>query len=71
MHWVSIKDGPQVEVLRNIKKAIDFEKMSVLEKHFALSMNEMKFRSGLVFRKYTGELVGYCSLGYVMMISRD
>ena len=25
----------------------------------------MKVRSGLVFRKYTGELVGYCSLGEV------
>ena len=64
-HWVSIKDGPQVEVLRHIKKTIDLEKMSVSEKHFALSMDEMKVRSGLVFRKYTGELVGYCSLGYV------
>ena len=54
-----------MEVLRHIKKTIDFEKMSVSEKHFALSMDEMKVRSGLVFRKYTGELVGYCSLGYV------
>lgn len=64
-HWTSIRDGPQVEVLQHIKRTIALDEMSPSEKHFALSIDEMKIRSGLVFRKYTGELVGYCSLGDV------
>ena len=64
-HWAPIKDGPQVEVLQHIRKTIDLDAMDVSEQYFALSMDEMKIRSGLVFRKYTGELVGFCSLGDV------
>ena len=65
-HWTSIKDGPQVEVLQHIKKTIGMDEMSSPEKHFVLSMDEMKIRSGLIFKKNTGELVGYCSLGESM-----
>ena len=69
---MSIKDGPQVEVLQHIKKTVGLDEMSVSEKHFALSMDEMKIRSGLVFRKYTGELIGLCNLGgAITMILRD
>ena len=32
---------------------------------FALIMNELKIKSGLVYRKHTGELVGFCDLGKV------
>ena len=64
-HWVSIKYGPQVEVIQQIKRTVGLDEMSVSEKHFAISMDEMKIRSGLVFRKSTGELVGFCNLGKV------
>lgn len=31
--------------------------------YFALSMDEMKTRSGLLFRKHTGKLLGFSNLG--------
>ena len=39
--------------------------MSISERYFALAIDEMKVRSGLVFQKYTGELVGFCNFGQV------
>lgn len=50
-------------VLQHIKRTVGLNEMSVSEKHFTLSIDEMKIRSGLVFRKSTGELVGFCSPG--------
>lgn len=54
-----------MQVLKHIKKTINFDEMSISERYFALAIDEMKVRSGLVFRKYTGELVGFCNLGQV------
>ena len=64
-HWISIKDGPQSEVLRHIQKSINLSEEATpdSEVYFALSMDEMKIRSGLFFRKHTGELVGFTNLG--------
>ena len=39
------------------------EETSDSEDYFALSMDEMKIRSGLFFRKHTQELVGFANLG--------
>ena len=64
-HWVTMKDGVQIEVIQQLKKAIGFDEMEESKKHFALSMDEMKIRSGLVFKKETGELTGFCNLGGV------
>ena len=43
-HWVSIKDGPQIEVLQHIKKSIGLseETTSDSQIYFALIMDEMK-----------------------------
>ena len=60
-----MKDGVQVEVIQQLKKLIRFANMKDFEKQFALSMDEMKVRSGLVFKKDTGELTGFCNLGEV------
>ena len=60
-----MKDGVQIEVIQQLKKAIGFDEMEESKKHFALSMDEMKIRSGLVFKRETGELTGFCNLGGV------
>ena len=64
-HWVSIKDGPQAEVLLHIRKSMGFSEEAATDSkvYFALSMDEMKIRSGLLFRKHTGELLGFSNLG--------
>ena len=36
-----------------------------VDNQFALIMDEMKIKRGLVFRKHTGKLVGFCDLGTV------
>ena len=64
-HWVSTEAGPQVQVIKHIKKTINFDEMSISVRYFALAIDEMKVQSGLVFQKYTGELVGFCNLGQV------
>ena len=60
-HWLSIKDGPQSEALQHVQECMNLTSDS--EDYFALSMDEMKIRSGLFFRKHTGELVGFANLG--------
>ena len=63
-HWISIKDGPQSEVIRHIQKCMNLhEETSDSEVYFALSMDEMKIQSGLYFKKHTGEMVGFTNLG--------
>ena len=64
-HWTTVKDGIQKEMVQQMKKCLRFEDMQTYEKQFALSMDEMKIRSGLVFKKDTGELTGFCNLGQV------
>ena len=57
-----MKDGVQVEVIQQLMKLIRFSDIKDFEKQFALSM---EVRSGLVFKKDTGELTGFCNLGEV------
>ena len=45
--------------------------MTISERYFALSIDKMKIRSGLVFRKYTGELAAFATLDKSMKILRD
>ena len=64
-HWVAFKDGPQSEVLLHIRDSMGLSEDASLDSkvYFALSMDEMKIRSGLFFRKHTGELLGFANLG--------
>ena len=64
-HWITVKDGIQAEMVQQMKKCLEFEGMQTFEKQFSLSMDEIKIRSGLVFKKDTGELTGFCNLGQV------
>ena len=71
-HWVAIKDGPQSEVLLHIRDSMGLSEDASLDSkvYFALSMDEMKIRSGLFFRKHTGELLGLLILEKLMKICK-
>lgn len=52
-------------VLLHIRKSMDLSEETATDSkvYFALSMDEMKTRSGLLFRKHTGKLLGFSNLG--------
>ena len=59
-HWIRMKeDGIQAEVVQHMKKVLHFDGLEDHETNFALS------RSGLVCRKDTGVITGFCNLGEV------
>ena len=53
----------QFEYIEQAKKVMSKEGMSESERQFTLLFDEMKVKGGLVFRKSTGRLVGFCDLG--------
>ena len=62
-HWCSAHSGVQFEYIEQAKKVMSQEGVSEDERQFTLLFDEMKVKSGLVFRKSTGRLVGFCDLG--------
>ena len=64
-HWCSVKNGVHFAFIDRAKRVIAQEGFEKEDKHFALIMDEMKIRSGIVYRKHTGELVGFCDLSTV------
>ena len=64
-HWCSVKNGVHFAFIDRAKRVIAQEGFEQQDKQFALIMDEMKIKSGLVYRKHTGELVGFCDLGKV------
>lgn len=62
-HWCSAQSGVQFEYIEQAKKVMSQEGVSEDERQFTLLFDEMKVKSGLVFRKSTGRLVGFCDLG--------
>ena len=57
--------GHKVKYLLHIRDSMGLSEDASLDSkvYFALSMDEMKIRSGLFFRKHTGELLGFANLG--------
>ena len=64
-HWCSVKNGVHFAFIDRAKRVIAQEGFEQQDKQFALIMDEMKIKTGLVYRKHTGELVGFCDLGTV------
>ena len=62
-HWCSVDVGVQFEYIERAKKIMSQEGISEDERQFTLLFDEMKVKGGLVFRKSTGRLVGFCDLG--------
>ena len=62
-HWCSTHSGVQFEYIEQAKKVMSQQGVSEEERQFTLLFDEMKVKGGLVFRKSTGRLVGFCDLG--------
>ena len=62
-HWTSAHGGVQLEFIEHLKCTLEREIPSHEQRRCALSMDEMKIKSGLVFSKRTGSLVGFTDLG--------
>lgn len=58
-HWATPHSGVQLEFIERFKSLLQDE----VQHHCALSMDEMKLKSGLVFNKNTGALAGFVDLG--------
>lgn len=64
-HWSSAHTGVQLEFIEHFQEMLEAE-MKVCEQQVcAISMDEMKIKSGLVFSKRSGGLVGFVDLGDV------
>ena len=61
-HWTSPHTGVQLEFIEEFKRLVE-EEVKCGQYHCALSMDEMKIKSGLVFNKHTGGLCGFIDLG--------
>jgi len=62
-HWASPHSGVQKEYIEEFVRMM--EATSCGQNHCSLSMDEMKIRSGLVFNKHNGTLIGFVDLGKV------
>ena len=61
-HWAKVHTGVQLEFIEKYQSLLQ-EDVSCEHHHSAISLDEMKLKSGLVFRKQTGVLVGFVDLG--------
>ena len=64
-HWASAHTGVQIEFIEQFKCLLESEVKLPPQYQCALSMDEMKIKSGLVFSKRSGSLVGFIDLGSV------
>ena len=58
--------GTSPSVLQRLKEDMNFSSCTVVQKKIALLIDEMKVKSGLVFCKSSGRLVGFVDLGKVI-----
>ena len=61
-HWATPHNGVQLEFIERFQSLLQ-EEVPSGQHHCALSMDEMKLKSGLVFNKNTGALSGFVDLG--------
>lgn len=61
-HWPSAHSDVQVEFVEHLKQLLESE-VTCGQHQCALSMDEMKIKSGLVIIKKTGSLLGFVNLG--------
>ena len=62
-HWSSVHSGVQIEYIEDFSKMLD--DVPCRQRHCALCMDEMTIKSGLVFDKISGTIVGFTDLGSV------
>ena len=61
-HWTTPRSGIQLEFIEQFQSLLQ-EEVPCGQHHCALSMDEMKLKSGLLFNKHTGALSGFVDLG--------
>ena len=61
-HWAKVHTGVQLEFVEKFWSLLE-QDVPCGHHHCAISMDEMKLKSGLVFSKHTGILVGFVDLG--------
>ena len=64
-HCIKFSAGMKSSIVHRLKDDINFEKCTPSEQKVSLIINEVKVKSGLVFTKSTGQLVGFIDLGKV------
>ena len=63
VHYFSNKPGFQAEVLGQLLKEANFQDLPPSGRYIALILDEMKIKEGLVYNKYSGEIIGFTHLG--------
>ena len=63
-HWTKPHTGVSLEYIEELKRQLKAD-VQCKQHHCALSMDEMKIKSGLTFDKSSGRLVGFVDLGKV------
>ena len=61
-HVTKFEAGTSSAVIERMKKDMDFNHLSPSQRKIGLLMDEMKIKSGLVFNKSSGRLVGFIEL---------
>jgi len=64
-HIIKFQAGTSSEIINRLKKDMDFEHSSPSQRKVGLLTDEMTIKSGLVFNKSTGKLVGFTELSEV------
>ena len=63
-HWTAPHSGLQSEYVEELHNLLS-ESLPSNQHQVALSIDEMKIKSGIVFNKHSGRLIGFVDLGSV------
>ena len=55
--------GFSPDIIKQLRDDVSFEQLKTYEKHLNLLFDEMKIKSGLVYNKPSGTMVGFTELG--------
>lgn len=64
-HVTSVGAGVSQDMIQRMKKDMDFDSITSPEKIVGVMLDEMKVKSGLVFNRRSGRLVGFVDLGTI------
>ena len=68
LNYINFTDpgcGFNIDVISRLVQQVECDEINELEKNVSLVFDEMKIKSGLVFSKTTGKLVGFCEMGEI------
>ena len=68
LNYINFADpgcGFNIDVISRLVQQVKFDEINKFEKNVSLIFGEMKIKSGLVFSKTTGKLVGFCEMGEI------